>query len=58
MTVKSDGLDFPEEFKAKDAGVGLQIMDQRADIIGGSISIHKAAGGGTIMTCTFPSKKA
>lgn len=58
LTVKSDGLDFPKEFEARGTGAGLQIMDQRADIIGGSLSIHKAAKGGTILTCTFSLKKA
>jgi PAS domain S-box-containing protein len=57
MTVKSDGLDFPKEFEARGTGMGLQIMDHRADIIGGSLDICKAPKGGTIVTCEFPSKK-
>jgi nitrate/nitrite-specific signal transduction histidine kinase len=36
--------------------MGLQIMDHRADIIGASLDIHRADGGGTIVTCLFPSK--
>jgi PAS domain S-box-containing protein len=57
MTVKSDGLDFPEEFEARGTGMGLQIMDHRADIIGGSLDIGRGAKGGTIVTCGFPGKK-
>ena len=56
LTVKNDGLDFPEEFEARGTGMGLQIMDHRVDIIGGSLDIHKAPEGGTILTCTFPNK--
>jgi signal transduction histidine kinase len=56
LTVENDGLDFPEELEARDTGMGLQIMDHRADIIGASLDIHRAAGGGTIVTCLFPSK--
>ena len=57
LTVKSDGLDFPEEPEARGTGMGLQIMDHRADIISGSLDIHSAHEGGTIVTCTFPNKK-
>jgi len=53
LTVKNDGLDFPADFEARGPGMGLQIMDHRADIIGATLDIHKAAGGGTIMTCSF-----
>ncbi len=54
LTVKSDGLDFPKASRTKGRGMGLQIMGHRADIIGGSLDIHKAAGGGTIVICSFP----
>jgi len=54
LTVKNDGLDFPKEFEARETGLGLQIMDHRVDIIGGSLVICKAPEGGTLVTCTFP----
>ncbi len=57
LTVKNDGLDFPKEFEKRGTGMGLQIMDHRVDIIGGSLDIHKASEGGTIVTCTFPNKR-
>jgi signal transduction histidine kinase/putative methionine-R-sulfoxide reductase with GAF domain len=56
LKVENDGLDFPEEFEAKGTGMGLQIMDHRADIIGASLDIHKAPEGGTIVTCSFSNK--
>lgn len=56
LKVENDGLDFPEEFGARGTGMGLQIMDHRADIIGASLDIHKAAEGGTIVTCSFSNK--
>lgn len=56
LTVQSDGLDFPG-MQAKSKGMGLQIMDHRAEMIGGSLDIRKAAGGGTIVTCEFVNKK-
>jgi len=56
LKVENDGLDFPEEFEARGTGMGLQIMDHRADIIGASLDIHKAPEGGTIVTCSFSNK--
>jgi signal transduction histidine kinase len=55
LTVKSDGLDFPG-MQAKSKGMGLKIMDHRAEMIGGSLDICKCDSGGTIVTCVFPSK--
>jgi signal transduction histidine kinase len=57
LTVENDGIDFPKEFEARGTGMGLQIMDHRVDIIGGTFDITKRPKGGTIMTCTFPNKK-
>jgi len=56
LMVKSDGLDFPG-MQVKSKGMGLQIMDHRAEMIGGSLDIRKAVEGGTIVTCEFPNKK-
>ncbi|UCF15630.1 MAG: GAF domain-containing protein [Phycisphaerales bacterium] len=53
LTIENDGLDFPEKIEAKNSGMGLQIMDHRADIIGASLEIGKAPNGGTIVTCSF-----
>jgi len=57
LTVENDGLDFPAEFEARGTGMGLQIMDHRADIIGASLDIHRAAEGGTMVICSFPDKR-
>ena len=57
LTIKNDGLDFPEELEAEAAGMGLHIMDHRVNIIGGSFTVCKLKEGGTIVTCRFPNKK-
>lgn len=57
LIVENDGLDFPKEFEKKGTGMGLQIMDHRADIIGGYIDIRKGENGGTRLKCTFPNTK-
>jgi PAS domain S-box-containing protein len=56
MTIRNDGLDFPKEFEARSTGMGLQIMDHRVDLIGGSLDVRAGDEGGTILTCTFPNK--
>ncbi len=56
LKVENDGLDFPEEFEERGTGMGLQIMEHRADIIGATLNIHKAEQGGTILTCSFSNK--
>jgi signal transduction histidine kinase len=56
MTIRNDGLDFPKEFEARSTGMGLQIMDHRVDLIGGSLDVHAGDEGGTVLTCTFPNK--
>ncbi|HUT30941.1 MAG TPA: MEDS domain-containing protein [Sedimentisphaerales bacterium] len=53
LTVNNDGLDF-EPVPQKGAGMGLNIMHYRAEIINGSLDIRKGASGGTQVTCTFP----
>jgi len=53
LTIENDGLNFPEESEARGTGMGLQIMDHRADIIGASLDVRKAAKDGTIVTCSF-----
>jgi PAS domain S-box-containing protein len=58
LTVENDGRDFPAESEKRGTGIGLQIMDHRVDLIAGELTIKKAAGGGTIVTCTFPVEQA
>jgi len=56
LTVKSDGLDFPED-RPTSKGMGLKLMTHRAEIIGGSLNIRRGINGGTTVTCVFPIKK-
>ena len=37
-------------------GIGLNIMQYRASMIGGTLDIRDAEFGGTILTCSFPNK--
>jgi PAS domain S-box-containing protein len=53
LAVDDDGAGFkPGERHSK--GLGLRIMTHRAGMIGGSFSVQKRAGGGTVAICTVP----
>jgi PAS domain S-box-containing protein len=53
LKVASDGKNFPR-IPAKKNGIGLKIMEYRANMIGGALDIGRGRTGGTIVTCTFP----
>lgn len=56
LMIKSDGLDFPKDVDIRGDGMGLQVMDHRADIIGGYLNVHAGTGGGTVVVCAFPNE--
>ncbi|MHC4622440.1 MAG: PAS domain-containing sensor histidine kinase [Planctomycetota bacterium] len=57
LRVKSDGRNFPKTV-ARKKGLGLKIMKYRAEMIGGSLDVGRGPKGGTVVTCTFPNKRA
>jgi signal transduction histidine kinase len=52
LTIKDDGIGFPANLQSN-AGMGLNIMNYRAKMIGASLDIRRGAGGGTIVLCSF-----
>jgi len=56
LTVKDDGRGFGSPGVHR--GMGLKIMEYRATIIGGDLSIKRAADGGTIVVCSLTIPKA
>ena len=56
LSIENDGLDFPEKPQQNKMGMGLHIMNHRADIIGATLDFHKPSKGGTIVKCTFSKK--
>ncbi len=51
LAVEDDGKGFQES--SENRGMGTQIMQYRADVIGGSISVHSQPGSGTTVECRF-----
>jgi len=55
LTVSDDGIGIPERGDRK-KGLGLQIMNYRASIIGAFIEIKAVETGGTEVTCRYKNK--
>ena len=53
LTIQDDGDGFPEK-QADQSGVGLSIMNYRADMVGGSLKVQPNEGCGVTVTCMFP----
>jgi signal transduction histidine kinase len=52
LKVSDDGCGLPEHWSKK--GLGLEIMDYRAHVIGATLMVKRGAERGTIMCCTLP----
>jgi len=55
VTVMDDGRGFEAPTNGSGAGLGLRLMRERVDELGGALSISGAPGGGTVIKATLPS---
>ena len=53
LRIEDNGPGLPETPSAN-SGMGLQIMNYRARMIGGSLKAHSGGTRGTVITCEFP----
>lgn len=53
LTVEDNGVGITATAGTR-GGLGMSIMSHRARIIGGTLSVSEAPGGGTLVTCTAP----
>jgi len=53
LAVEDDGIGLPEAPGAA-GGMGLRIMQYRADLIGALLKVERADGGGTRVVCSLP----
>ena len=52
LTIEDDGIGLPDKLPNQ-RGMGLHIMQFRADAIGATLSFNPRTGGGTIVTCAM-----
>jgi signal transduction histidine kinase len=57
LTVRDDGVDIPADTEPTD-GLGLHMMEYRAELIGARLHIEPAEEGGTIVRCHLPLQRA
>jgi len=53
LSIMDNGSGLPDPLP-ETPGMGLRIMAHRASMIGGTLSVRRAAVDGTVVTCTFP----
>jgi PAS domain S-box-containing protein len=51
--IRDDGIGIPGDLKDA-TGMGLRIMNYRADVIGANLTVGPADGGGTLVICSLP----
>jgi signal transduction histidine kinase len=51
LTVDNDGRPFPARLPP-DRGMGLKVMNYRAEMIGGTLTVQRRPGGGTRVSCS------
>jgi signal transduction histidine kinase len=56
LTIRNNGTPFPSVV-GRSAGMGLRIMNYRANLIGASLEIKPGETDGTVVTCQVPLKK-
>jgi signal transduction histidine kinase len=52
LSIADDGVGLPEVQKG--SGMGLNIMNYRARMVGGSLDVQRNAEGGVTVSCDFP----
>jgi PAS domain S-box-containing protein len=53
MTIKDNGTGVPDTLRRKNSGMGLKIMDYRANLINAVLDVKRGPEGGTVVTCIF-----
>jgi PAS domain S-box-containing protein len=54
LSVRNNGVPFPDPSSPSHQGMGLRIMRYRANLIGGSLEIRAAGRNGTSVACSVP----
>lgn len=58
LTVRDNGIGRKKSGSSTPGGLGMRIMAYRARIIGATLTVSDAKGGGTLVTCSIPCDNA
>ena len=53
LSIRDNGIGIPPEIPPS-GGMGMQIMNHRAEVIGAWLTVRRAGKRGTVVTCTLP----
>jgi PAS domain S-box-containing protein len=56
LTIKDNGVGIPQP-PSNPEGMGLHIMNYRAQVIGAALHIRRGIGGGSVVTCSYRNEK-
>jgi PAS domain S-box-containing protein len=56
LTIHDNGAGFAKKPASGNGGIGLHIMNYRAQLIGGMLQVRRLVRGGADVTCSFPLK--
>jgi signal transduction histidine kinase len=57
LTIEDNGRGLPETPKVKMSGMGLQVMNHRARLMGGRLDINSTPGVGVRIVCLIPKQR-
>lgn len=57
LVVEDDGQGLPADGELRPGGIGLRSMRQRAERLGGDLTVRDRRGGGTVVALRFPSQR-
>jgi signal transduction histidine kinase len=57
LVVEDDGEGLPSDDQLRPGGIGLRSMRQRAERLGGELTVRGLRGGGTVVALRFPSQR-
>ncbi len=55
LSIRDNGVGIPRDLPSS-RGMGMQIMNHRAEVIGAWLDIRRAGKRGTVVTCTLPAR--
>jgi signal transduction histidine kinase len=58
LKIQDDGIGFKKSKSGEARGIGVRVMDYRANFIGGTLELLSGRRGGVSVICRFPIKSS
>ena len=57
LTIRDNGVGIKANSRNGDGGIGIQVMNYRARMIGAALQVVANDGGGTVVSCAWPHRR-